>query len=680
MLLNFDNPNNQLNAFLQNDFDADAVIHCGTHGTSEWLPGTSLGNTGLSWSDIMLSNLPNIYIYTANNPSESIIAKRRGYGTTVSHNVPPYGRSGLYKQLAELKAIVSEYRESEKGIDELRVPMVELMDSVGLQKDCPYQADGEVLELDSENVDSINADDFSEYVSRLYTYLLEVENRLYSEGLHVLGRPPNPEQMEKYLSAYFDGAVSDVLLHDIATSSPERSVDDFVAIDQCHEGEYELAKEALVIRDLLLQNSNELTSVVKALNGEYVLPEAGGDLLRDGTGVLPTGRNIYALDPYRMPSQAAMIRGGKAAEAIIDAHRKDNEGSYPETVAVSLWGLDAIKTKGESVAIALTLIGARPVKEGTGRIARFELIPLSDLQRPRIDVLCNVSGIFRDSFQNVLDLLDDLFQRAADADEPLEMNFIKKHALNMESKGLENPTARLFSNPAGDYGSMVNERVGASNWDDGEELGSTWVSRNAFSYGKGSEKGTARPEVLESLLSTTDRVVQEIDSVEYGLTDIQEYYANTGALKKAAESAKGNGAKVGCSIIETFSKDVKPRELEDVLRLEYRSKLLNPKWAESMAASGSGGAFEISQRMTAMIGWGATVTFQEDWTWDQAAETYAFDEAMANKLKENNPEAFANIVKRMIEASGRGMWNPDADTLERLKSLYSEMDDKLEGV
>lgn len=673
------NINNELNC-LQNEFDADAVIHCGTHGTSEWLPGTSLGNTGLSWSDIMLSNLPNIYIYTANNPSESIIAKRRGYGTTVSHNVPPYGRSGLYKQLAELKAIVSEYRESEKGIDELRVPMVELMDSVGLQKDCPYQTDGEVLELNSENVDSIDANDFSEYVSRLYTYLLEVENRLYSEGLHVLGRPPNPEQMEKYLSAYFEGAISDALLHEIAVSDPDRSFDDFVASDLCQESDFELAKEALVIRDLLLQNSNELTSVVKALNGEYVLPEAGGDLLRDGTGVLPTGRNIYALDPYRMPSQAAMIRGSKAADAIIDAHRKDSEGSYPETVAVSLWGLDAIKTKGESVAIALTLIGAKPVKEGTGRIARFELIPLSELQRPRIDVLCNVSGIFRDYFQNVLDLLDDLFQRAADADEPLEMNFIKKHAQSMESKGLENPTARLFSNPAGDYGSMVNERVGASNWDDGEELGSTWVSRNAFSYGKGSEKGTARPEVLESLLSTTDRVVQEIDSVEYGLTDIQEYYANTGALKKAAESAKGNGAKVGCSIIETFSKDVKPRELEDVLRLEYRSKLLNPKWAESMAASGSGGAFEISQRMTAMIGWGATVTFQEDWTWDQAAETYAFDEDMANKLKENNPEAFANIVKRMIEASGRGMWNPDADTLERLKSLYSEMDDKLEGV
>lgn len=301
------------------------------------------------------------------------------------------------------------------------------------------------------------------------------------------------------------------------------------------------------------------------------------------------------------------------------------------------------------------------------------------MAHPRIDCWTNVSGIFRDSFQNVLDLLDDLFKRAAEADEPVEMNFIRRHVLDMERDGLENPTARLFSNPSGDYGSMVNERVGASNWDDGAELGDTWVSRNSFSYGRGREKGTARPEVLESLLKTTDRVVQQIDSVEYGLTDIQEYYANTGALKKAAESAKGPGAKVGCSIVETFSSEVKPREIEDVIRMEYRSKLLNPKWADAMVASGSGGAFEVSQRMTAMIGWGATC-ISEDWTWDQASAQYVFDEDMARKLRDANPEAFKNIVARCIEASGRGLWDCDEETLARLQETYNELDSQIEGV
>ena len=225
---------------------------------------------------------------------------------------------------------------------------------------------------------------------------------------------------------------------------------------------------------------------------------------------------------------------------------------------------------------------------------------------------------------------------------------------------------------------MVNERVGASDWADGAELGDTWASRNAFSYGRGAERGAARPEVLQSLLGTTERVVQEIDSVEYGLTDIQEYYANTGALKKAAENARG--AEVKCSVVESFGRDATPRELDQVLRLEYRSKLLNPKWAEAMSAQGSGGAYEISQRMTAMVGWGATAGFKDGWAWDQAAETYALDEAMRERLRRANPEAFANVVRRMLEAAGRGLWEPDAGTLDRLRELYSEMDDELEGV
>lgn len=208
------------------------------------------------------------------------------------------------------------------------------------------------------------------------------------------------------------------------------------------------------------------------------------------------------------------------AERILEQHVEKN-GSLPETVAVNLWGLDSIKTKGESVGIILTLVGAQPVQEGTGRIARYELLPLDALNgRPRIDCLCHMSGIFRDAFQNVVELLDDMFKRAAEADEPVEMNFIKKHAMEMQDAGTGGSSARLFSNPAGDFGSMVNERVGTSDWTNNQELGTTWASRNAFSYGRG-EKGTARPEVLQSLLQSTSHVIQEIDSVEYGLTDIQ---------------------------------------------------------------------------------------------------------------------------------------------------------------
>jgi magnesium chelatase subunit H len=377
-----------------------------------------------------------------------------------------------------------------------------------------------------------------------------------------------------------------------------------------------------------------------------------------------------------MPSPAAYERGREIAKKIIDQHLAEHQ-KYPETVAVLLWGLDAIKTKGESLGILLELVGAEPVKEGTGRIVRYDLKPLAEVEHPRIDVLGNLSGIFRDSFVNIIELLDDLFLRAVEVDEPEEQNFIRKHALELKAQGVENASARLFSNPSGDFGSLVNDRVVDGNWDSGDELGKTWESRNVFSYGR-KDKGQARPEVLQTLLKTSDRIVQEIDSVEYGLTDIQEYYANTGGLKKAAEQQSGK--KVTASFVESFSKDTTPRNLDDLLRMEYRTKLLNPKWAEAMANQGSGGAFEISQRMTALIGWGGTADFRDHWVYEQAADTYALDAEMAEKLRKANPEAFRNIVSRMLEAHGRGLWNADGNRLEKLRQLYELSDEQLEGV
>ncbi|KAG2494735.1 hypothetical protein HYH03_007247 [Edaphochlamys debaryana] len=790
-------PHPQYAAFykwIQHEYGANVVLHFGMHGTVEWLPGAPLGNNGLSWSDVLLGELPNVYVYAANNPSESIVAKRRGYGTIVSHNVPPYGRAGLYKQLATLRDTLMEYREAAqaaraaaglasstasaagagshagappsspaaleaeaaalRGVVAAQAgPLVDLVRLTGLEVDCPYTDPhtGAVVPLPSPPEPpadgsappplAIEPLAFDAYSTKLYNYLQLLEGRLFSEGLHVLGAPPSPPQLQQYLEAYFGPGLPRAAVEAVAERGESGAAEVRSRLERLWEAEaatspFEPAttstatattapapaapapagtsaaapaapekptqeqlaarlEEAIAIRSLLLRNTEELDGVLQALGGGYVLPEAGGDLLRDGTGVLPTGRNIHALDPYRMPSAAAMARGSAVAAAILEQHRVNTPGGgFPETVAVNLWGLDSIKSKGESVGIVLSLVGAVPVREGTGRVARFELIPLSQLGRPRVDCLCNMSGIFRDSFQNVVELLDDLFARAAAADEPDDMNFIAKHARAMKAQGLSAASARLFSNPAGDYGSMVNERVGQGSWNNGDELGDTWAARNAFSYGRGKERGTARPEVLQALLQTTDRVVQQIDSVEYGLTDIQEYYANTGALVRAAEVARGGGAKgggkpVGCSIVEAFggagsgsgSGSVPPpRELKEVLRLEYRSKLLNPKWAKAMAEMGSGGAYEISTRMTAMVGWGATVDFKENWAWDQAAETYVKDEALASMLRKNNPQAFQNVVKRMIEAAGRGMWSPNPETLQLLREKFAELDDELEGV
>ena len=688
----------------QGGIGAQAVIHLGMHGTVEWLPGQPLGNDRQSWSDELLGDLPNCYVYAANNPSESILAKRRGYGSLVSYNIPPYGRAGLYLDLANLRELIDEYRSSENRND-LLGSIWSMCQRAGIDNDVPLIDTNGVQVKGVDLPPEVDIAVVNSWVVKVASYLSILQDRIFSSGLHILGKPPTDDAMGSYLRAYFGDRMSDdeidriifkwhqdnaqkvssdenlfvsffTWLNSLATGTEERHESDNA------EGQPTVEKEAFDILSLLTRNTEELDSIINCLDGGYIPAAPGGDLIRDGTAVLPTGRNIYALDPYRMPSAGAWARGQKAVVEILNQHRAANQGKNPETVAVNLWGLDAIKTRGESVAIVLALVGARPVKEGTGRIVRFELIPIEELGRPRIDVLASMSGIFRDSFANIVDLLDDMFERAASAAEPESMNYIKKHAVALVKDGVERPAARLFSNPPGDYGSMVNEVVGSGDWEESESLGETWKSRNNFSYGRsegGVNTGIARPEVLDLLLKTTDRVVQEVDSVEYGLTDIQEYYANTGALKKAAENRK-DGKKVAISVIEAFGNtgdDVPVRDVEDVLRLEYRSKLLNPKWCDAMLQQGSGGAYEISQRMTAMVGWAATTKI-DNFVFDQVSERYALDAAVAKKLQQSNPEAFKNVIRRMLEAAGRGMWSTSDEVLEKLRDLYSDADDNIE--
>ena len=693
-------------------FGADALIHLGMHGTVEWLPGQPLGNDRKSWSDELLGDLPNMYIYAANNPSESILAKRRGYGTLVSYNVPPYGRSGLYLELANLKELVDEYRtvKPEDACAETRQAIYDVSHRCGMLNDVPLLKEKNVDSsaiMSSDLPEDLSPSIFDDWVVKLSVYLNVLQDRLFSSGLHVFGNDPNDEEVNSYLGAYFGDKLDEHSLHqayDRFRRSSEESgrnvLEELIHVVKGRfrgnaaivDGAHSVVDEASSIIHSLRKSHEELSSLMTGLDGGYIKPKPGGDLLRDGPSVLPTGRNTHALDPYRMPSAGAWSRGQRAAKEIIRQHRDSHNGNYPETVAVTLWGLDAIKTRGESVAIVLELVGARPVKEGTGRIVRFDLVPLEELGRPRVDVLASLSGIFRDSFANVVDLLDDMFERAAHAVEPASMNFIKKHADELIAEGVtERTAARLFSNPPGDYGNMVNEVVGTGDWDETESLGEVWRGRNVFSYGRNEgnsvSAGTARPEILDKLLATTERIVQEIDSVEYGLSDIQEYYSGPGAMKKAAENRKGVDSKTGkkrkvtLSVIEAFGggddASVPVKDVEEVLRMEYRSKLLNPKWRDSMLSQGSGGAYEVSQRMTAMIGWAATAEV-DNFVFDQAAERYALDEEVAAKLQKSNPEAFKNVVRRLLEAAGRGMWETDDETLDKLKNLYADADDLIE--
>ena len=685
----------------------DAVLHLGTHGTAEWLPGVPFGVTQDSWSDRLLGDLHHAYVYAANNPSESLLAKRRAFATLVTHNVPPYDTAGLYAGLKDLADELQDLLagegegEGEEGagsagggggmgtpgtLDAAKVASVaDAALDLGLLKDVPVPSCADSPPAaQREALLALPAAAQLSYLGALRSYLASLSNTLFSEGLHVFGAAPTAAQRAAYLAAlrpHPPSGAETAALERVAALGGGDGGAERGALAAALGGEGALDGALELSRRLRESGAAEREGLLRALRGEYVAPVLGGDLLRDGPEVLPTGRNMHALDPYRIPSESAEARGVAVAEEILRQHRAANGGELPETVAVALWGLDSIKTKGESVGVVLGLVGARATRDASGRVVRFEPLPGAELGRPRVDALCNLSGIFRDAFPNVIDLLDDLFERLAALEEPAERNYVRRHAEEAAAKGIARPASRLFSNPSGDFGSMVNERVGSGDWADGDDLAATWESRNAFSYGRG-EGGERRGELLGELLRTTERVVQEIDSVEYGISDIQEYYANTGAVKRAAEVAKraaGGGGDVAVSIVEAYGRDeVVARDLEDALRAEYRTKLLNPKWAEAMAATGSGGAFEISQRFTAMIGWGGTAGFAEDWVYDQAFDRYVADDEMRETLRRSNPEAFRNVVRRMLEADGRGMWDADADKLDLLRELYADADDAME--
>ncbi|MCU0490379.1 MAG: magnesium chelatase subunit H [Chloroflexaceae bacterium] len=440
-----------------------------------------------------------------------------------------------------------------------------------------------------------------------------------------------------------------------------------------------LSEQGRAMLAALRDNTVELDFLLHGLDGGYIPAAPGGDIIRDGMAVLPTGRNIHSLDPFRVPTDAAFNRGRQIAEALLAAHRAENDGAYPETIAQVLWGLDCIKTKGESIGVVLGLIGARPHKDGQGKVGRYELIPLAELGRPRVDVLMTASGVFRDTFAGVMDLLDRLVREAASADEPEEQNFIRKHVQASMAQGaaFESATARIFTQAAGTYGTDVDEAIEGGAWQERQELEDLFVKRNAYAFG-GNKGGAALPQVFNHLLGTVGRVAQEIDSVEYGLTDMQHYYGYSGALKAAAERRTGKTVKL--SYVETYTAETKVQDLEQVLRVEYRTKLLNPKWYEGMLKHGHNGAAEIASRFTYMLGWSATTGGVDNWVYDRAAETFVLDDAMRQRLEAANPQAARNAVSRLLEANDRGVWQADDDTLDRLREIYADLEDRLEGV
>jgi len=726
--------------YLNKIWKADAVLHFGTHGSLEFMPGKQMGMSGDCYPDNLIGYIPNLYYYAANNPSEATIAKRRSYAETISYLTPPAENAGLYKGLQELSELIGSYqtlKDTGRG-----VPIVNtIMDKcrmVNLDKD---------IELPDLDAKEMSSDERDLIVGKVYGKLMEIESRLLPCGLHVIGKPPSAEEAVATLVniASLDreedeilslpriiaqsigrdinevyqnsdrGVLVDVELLQNITLATRAAVGALVQaqidadgrvskisklnffnlgkkapwVEKLHELGYpkvdtEALKPVFEYLEFCLEQvcaDQELGGLLKALEGEYVLPGPGGDPIRN-PNVLPTGKNIHALDPQSIPTLAAVNAAKIVVDRLLARQKIDNGGKYPETIACVLWGTDNIKTYGESLAQIMWMVGVKPVPDALGRVNKLELISLEELGRPRIDVVVNCSGVFRDLFINQMNLLDQAVKMAAEADEPLHLNYVRKHALQQAAEmgiNLRQAATRVFSNASGSYSSNINLAVENSSWEEEAELQEMYLKRKSFAFDSDNPGIMADGRKLfEASLKTADATFQNLDSSEISLTDVSHYFDSDPT--KVVAKLRGDGKKPAAYIADTTTANAQVRTLSETVRLDARTKLLNPKWYEGMLSHGYEGVRELSKRLVNTSGWSATADAVDNWVYEDVNTTFIQDAEMCKRLMDLNPNSFRKMVSTLLEVNGRGYWETSESNLDRLRELYQEVEDKIEGV
>jgi magnesium chelatase subunit H len=564
-------------------------------------------------------------------------------------------------------------------------------------------------------------------VLTLYEQVLEIEQRLIPTGLHVFGRVPESQAHADMLRmvASFDRpeagtrALPDMIAEGLGlgpyetllqrgrtseTGLAERERIDEIAsqaialfissgseeaarwLDVTARVSPEQSRPLFALLQTIsqqLESNGELDAIVRALKGEYIEPGPGADIVQN-PAILPTGRNTHAVNPYTVPSEIAYARAYRTVNSLLERHVREH-GRYPRSMALVLWGLDNIKTQGEGVAQALWLLGVRPRRDQLNRATEVEAIPLEQLQRPRIDVVMTVSGIFRDLFGATMGLLDKAVRLVASLDEPPEMNYLRHHVtgqMSADQCSFDEACVRVFSNAPGNYGTNVNFMVMDSQWERDETLGELFVTRKCFAYGRDGKgraiEGREARRAMDRALARVEAAYQNIDTFEIGITDVDHYFEYLGGVAKAVE--KRASARPAIYLSDALAREARIRSLEETIRLETRAKTLNPKWFEGMLKHGFRGVAEIESHVANTFGWSATADAVDDWVYGEVARTFVLDEEMLSRLRTLNPHSARSLVARLLEAEGRGYWQAEADMIDRLREIFADLEDQIEGV
>ena len=685
--------------WLSREFGADVIVHVGTHGNLEFLPGKSTGLSSGCFPDIGIDSLPHLYIYNADNPPEGTIAKRRSYATLVDHMQTVMVQGELYGDLEEIERLLdsyTKYRDTEPAKAHTLSHLI--MDKVtGL------------------NLSEVTHDNFDEKVQDIHERLSLLKNTYIPKGMHIFGRIPEGERLSDFVYAVvryentpesLRGVVSELIADQeglsgdllkertdtIARAACRAYLENRIPLSEtintfCHvrdNAEPVLAPIQKTIDDVKERTlaSDEMGALFNGYDGGYIAPGPSGIITRGRSDILPTGRNFYSLDPQRIPTPAAYEVGVQLADKTLSKYL-DEQGEYPENIAFHWQCTDIMWADGEGMAQMMHLLGVKPQWAKNGRQKGFAVIPLEQLRRPRIDITVRVSGITRDNFPNCIDVLDEAVQAVAALDEPSDLNFVRKHTLERldgnspsDAAALRQATYRIFASMPGTYQAGTQLAVYASAWKTEADLSDVFLYWNGYAYGKGVFGETAHKS-LKASLKTVNLSFNKTVTDEYDLTGCCCYFGTHGGMINAAQVLSGK-------TIENYYEDtreqgeVSVRTLREELRRIARAKILNPKWIDGMKDHGYKGASEISKRVGRLYGWQATAKAVDASVFDDIARTFMMNEENRKFFEEKNPWAMEEMARRLIEAAERGLWEPAPDVGKALKSLYVEIEGWIE--
>jgi cobaltochelatase CobN len=713
--------------WIKYSFKADVVLHIGKHGSLEWLPGKGVGLSRECYPELAIMDLPNVYPYIINDPGEGTQAKRRSAACIIDHMTPVMVNADLYEDLAKVDNLLKEYREArveDPGkLEILRSMIWDAVAEAELDRD---------LEVNEEQAMA----DFGGFLERLHDYLSDMADTLINDGLHIMGRPPEgdalinclgqltrlgnggtPSLRESVLAAEgydYDqllekrgavvtgdgrtggGLISEAqekcltLLAELAARGFDPAQAEATAesvLGQAHSATSQALRFAADdVLPRLMAVSQEIDACLAAMEGRFVAAGPSGAPSRGQVEVLPTGRNFFSVDPQKIPTPAAWKVGQALGEAMLERHLEDHQ-RYPDNIGFILWASPIMRSKGDDVAEILWLMGLKPIwQKGSGNVIGLEIISLKDLGRPRLDVTPRISGIFRDAFPNVVELLDKGVRMIAALKEKPSLNYLRAHVLDdmavykqdgmSEEDAFRQATLRMFGAPPGAYGAGVAALIEAKNWKDIHDIGDVFVGWSSYAYGQGVQ-GVKQEAAYRRLLGRMDATVKNEDSREYDMMSCTDFYSYHGGLIAAVRSVRGQAP-------ESFAGDssdperVKVRTAAEEAKHVFRSRLLNPKWVKGLMRHGYKGAGDISKAVDVAFGWDATADVVDDFMYERLAKRVAFDPEVRQWMSRVNPAALHNIAEKLLEAIKRGMWDAEEQTQQDLLQLYLEAEGDVE--